>query len=277
MSLTAFVERKDIKAEIRRCFPKKPPWRVRKSPIVSVTTTKPQVLGSAIDYFVRLHAERVNRQPNTSTWLAVVGAEFASFESPLMKLRTQAWLHDARCRWQDYLERGVLTEPLLSACIRLGQLEHVYRAKRLGPKSFLPIEPADVEDMWGMAELAREQPWLTAEHRVLLNAKFCRWSKLIHGADCDLVVNDMIVELKTTKDTAISRRYLDQLIGYFILSRLDESSRFEREGVVTRLGIYFTRFGKLLSFSVDSLATAAQVDELTEVFRRRLDPGTSGR
>ncbi|RLJ00615.1 MAG: hypothetical protein DRP08_06425 [Candidatus Aenigmatarchaeota archaeon] len=44
----------------------------------------------------------------------------------------------------------------------------------------------------------------------ILNPTFGRASELVHGADCDLVIDDTIIDIKTTQETKFRRDYFSQ-------------------------------------------------------------------
>jgi hypothetical protein len=93
---------------------------------------------------------------------------------------------------------------------------------------------------------------LVSDGRTLLNPTFGAASRLVGGADADLICGDMLVDLKTVKTGSVQLYYCDQLLGYFILARyarrLDKSFPF-----INRLALYFARHGYLWTWSTKSL------------------------
>lgn len=63
----------------------------------------------------------------------------------------------------------------------------------------------------------------------------------IGGADIDLVVDDMILDIKTTVDGTCRREYLNQLLGYYLLYLEAGVSELPRRPSIRRLGLYLSR------------------------------------
>ncbi len=81
---------------------------------------------------------------------------------------------------------------------------------------------------------------------MLLNPVFAASSQLVGGADADLITGDLLVDIKTTKKSAIDVVHLDQLLGYLLLARKARSVD-PTFPVVDRVGLYYSRHGHLWS------------------------------
>ena len=79
---------------------------------------------------------------------------------------------------------------------------------------------------------------------LLLNPSFGEASLLVGGADADLISGDLLLELKATKADKMEAVSLDQLLGYFLLTRHRRrlAPTFPE---IKRFGIYFCRHGHL--------------------------------
>jgi hypothetical protein len=74
-----------------------------------------------------------------------------------------------------------------------------------------------------------------------LNPLFGNASHAVGGADADLIVGDLLLDVKTSKQGRIQAEDLDQLLGYFLLARHER--RADRQfPLVQRLGLYYARF-----------------------------------
>ena len=120
----------------------------------------------------------------------------------------------------------------------LGELDSVCRAMRLDPH-FQEAAPEDVEDLLALLALV---PWgeLLHPETLRLNRTFDASSRLVGGADADLISGEMMVDFKTTKSAKMEAASLDQLLGYLLLARhcRREDGAFP---VISRLGLYFVR------------------------------------
>src|SRR5262249_13957453 len=82
-------------------------------------------------------------------------------------------------------------------------------------------------------------------------------SKLVGGADADLIAGGMLVDFKTTKADEMQPKYLDQLLGYLLLARHQRRTdpRFPE---INRLALYFCRHACRWQF--DATAWTAHPD-----------------
>jgi hypothetical protein len=99
-----------------------------------------------------------------------------------------------------------------------------------------------------LSELAKlfceSQSALFTEDSAILNPTFGA-SRMLGGADADLIVKQRLIDIKTTKTKPTpGRQYLWQLAGY-VLSDLEDIYK------ISEVGFYFSRHGKSLTWSVD--------------------------
>ena len=123
--------------------------------------------------------------------------------------------------------------------VRLAKVDLIFRVALMDPT----FEDADRDDIAELVELLTIVPWeqLPGSDPPILNPALGGQALGI-GADADLISGDCLTEVKTTKNTSMSAEYLDQLLGYLILSRY----RRQTNGTfpnVGRLGLYFARHG----------------------------------
>lgn len=84
----------------------------------------------------------------------------------------------------------------------------------------------------------------------LLNPNFGEGSRLVQGADADVLIDDTLIEIKTTKKLEFKREYFDQLMGYFILNQVSGIGSLSPKPQINKLAVYFSRFGYLYTFNV---------------------------
>lgn len=95
---------------------------------------------------------------------------------------------------------------------------------------------------------------LRPRHRCVLNPALTAGPE-IGGADIDLIVDDMILDIKTTVDGTCRREYLNQLIGYYLLYREAGISELPRRPSIRRLGLYLSRQAQLIVWRVSDLGS----------------------
>ena len=111
--------------------------------------------------------------------------------------------------------------------------------------------PDDLADLRALIALVDESSF-KATRLCLLNPTFGAASKLVGGADADLLIDDCLVDIKTTKAPRLDPRDFFQLIGYYLLHGFDgiHCGRFRgAQSEINYLGIYFSRYGYLWKVS----------------------------
>jgi hypothetical protein len=100
---------------------------------------------------------------------------------------------------------------------------------------------------------------------LILNPNFQDSSKLVGGADADLLTGDLLVDFKTTKNNTMDGRDFDQLFGYFLLARNQRriDPTFPQ---VNRVGLYFSRHGYLQIWAGDHWTSHPQFPEIENWF-----------
>ena len=271
MSLKDFVRESDVRERLMAEF---------ETPFVAATpdlrapplTKNYSLVGTAFDYLLRFYIERLNPGAKTRTWIAEeaafgevgVGDELISLDEIVNKAKRQ---------YKDYLLSGNVTDDLLAATLKLGQLDPLRRRGDLfWDSSFFGklgrIDPLDITDLKQLIALVNPDLFRAAKCAIL-NPAFGRASHMMGGADCDLVIDDTLLEIKTTKRFAIEREYFNQLIGYYLLSRIGKIAGAPPAHSIRKLGIYFSRFGYLWTFDVTRAITESRLAHLTSWFKKR--------
>jgi hypothetical protein len=171
-------------------------------------------------------------------------------------------------------------EELLRLCYAMSWFEAVYRTGRLWPGTPLGDAKPDLDLSSLLAAVpAYAVADLTAQMRLAADAlgslRGAYPPEDVHtgptfagsinagGADADLIIGDLLLDVKATATATKARRedFL-QLIGYVLL---DYDDRYR----ITRMGIYLTRLGALITWTVseylDLLGARRPLAELREM------------
>jgi hypothetical protein len=145
----------------------------------------------------------------------------------------------------DYIKNCKLNDDIINCVVQLSQLDNAinrvgYIYPNLGKVDKLIVNELR-EDL---LKLAKTKDF-TSKSYCALNPVF-RALHLVVGADADLIIDDTLVDIKTIKSGRMDISQLYQLIGYFILSGVGGVDG--KKINITRLGIYFSRYGELLTF-----------------------------
>ena len=100
----------------------------------------------------------------------------------------------------------------------------------------------------------------------LLNPSFGEGSKLVGGADADFIINDMIVDIKTTMKLQQKRDHINQLLGYYILHEISGAGEYTPKLKITKIGVYFSRFAYLHVLDLDEIISKKSFPNFIEWF-----------
>jgi hypothetical protein len=183
VSLSTFVERKDVKEYLRLNVPK--PWFQVKAEIKAPPlTTSYGWTGTALDYAMRFYLQKLNGYAKARRWLAEESAATVATsrrESAHTKKRVRGIVETAKDCVHSYLKAKHDAKPnreLIRAAVDLAQLDLVYR---IGLLDLQPINDAMVEDIGNMLALVRPEDF-RAKRTCVLNPTFGAASELVGGA-----------------------------------------------------------------------------------------------
>lgn len=269
MSLKDFVSQPEVAARLKQILPT--PGLSAKPALQAPPLTKNySLVGSAFDYLLRFYVQRLNPCSKASKWIA----EYAAFEEAGVGKKVISLdkiIANAKRYHRKYLTSGLIPDELLASILALAQLDAVCRRPELlWDNSYFEklgeIDPQDIADLRQLITIVPVEDF-RATNICLLNPTFGAASELVGGADCDLVLDTTLVEIKTTKELSLSREYLNQLLGYAVLSRIGGISG-ARSQSVQAIGIYFSRFGYLWKFDLSHAITPHDLSEFTLWFKQ---------
>ena len=247
MSLTTFIAKPDVREKFSSEFTK-PKLQVKREIIAPPLTKNYPLVGTAFDYLMRFHIEYLN--PKTSKkdyWIAESALPLLSGE---YLEKGKVIIRQAKADVRSFLETGKHDDELLKSTLLLAGLDTVFRTKaKRGLEYIGLVDNQDVQDLKNLISAVDIQIF-KAQERCILNPSFGQASQLVGGADADLIIDDMLIEIKTIKKFELTRDYYNQLIGYFTLYYLEEKNLFrenpkKRLPLINKLGIYFSRYSYL--------------------------------
>lgn len=254
MSLTDFIADAVIRAELRAAFPRKPKFDLNGLPTLApLTSPRPGLLGTALDYVARFYCEHLNPFATSKKWVAYGGRlklELLGADDALIE-RADASLRAGRAAHKEVVASGTLDDDVMDAALRLAALDAIFRTGRFEDHWLDTPAQVDRDDLRAAVALLPHQSWLVASKRCLLNPIFGRASMLVGGADADLFLDDTLVELKMTKNLNLTREIYNQLLGYLVLQRIGGIGHLDNgKDQVARMGVYFARHGVFVSWDV---------------------------
>lgn len=283
MSLTSFVERPDVKKELSRRFPK-PRYSMGAPILAPPQTTNYSQVGTAFDYLLRWYVHRLNPEAVTSGWVAQAavdgplsplvdevtiyadgGLEVKS-QNPLHKKAKQI-LKSAKASCAQYLRSGKITDGLLGNVLLLAQMDAMVRPGYIVDEHFGKVDARDVADLKKLISVVDPQHF-KAKRLCILNPTFGEGSRLVGGADADILIDGTLIDIKTTKSPYFNQRYYHQLIGYLVVSRIGGVDGAPSKAKIHNVAVYFSRHAQLASYRVKDMLDEPELVSFAEWFRR---------
>ena len=214
------------------------------------------LVGTAFDYLVRSELKRLHPGAIENGFIAensialvdkriMLSGHFQALNARIGEKELHSMKNTAvkyRVERSAFIANGILNDDFIEATIRFARMDVVFRAG-LYDDVEKEVESLDIEDMRALYNLIPEE-LKKPDKGILLDPTFGKASAKVGGADVDLIIGDIMVDIKTTKDMKLDEYLWSQIVGYLIL--VDEAHR--NEGALPKienLGLYFSRYGYL--------------------------------
>lgn len=226
------------------------------------------LVGMAIDYLLRFELQREYQSKNIYTGDLV--AENAVHFDDKLKSDVTGLLASAKAISTAYVN-GAETVPTKEV-LDLARLENIVRG---GTKvidsvdAYLGQSDDDMEtDLEQMRQLAMSV--LTVDDYAVLNPVLANRGIV---ADADMIVDDALIDIKTTINPEFTQKFWRQLIGYLILLDIQEDIGGSTHGweitAPKKFGVYFSRSGDLTLLSTEPVYNHQSYPELREFVEQR--------
>jgi hypothetical protein len=291
MSLTSFLRNKDVKERFRQEF-QKPRFPVEKGLLAPPLTKRYGLVGTAFDYLLRFYVQYLNPDAIAGRWIAELSishplspllknvvldadSERISFTETAQTRQVRRIIEHAKKVQAEFLSSGEMADEVLESALLLAQLDPVFRAGFVDP-NIGTVHKEDVTDLRNLISIA-DTEMFRAQELCLLNPTFGEGSTLVGGADADLVIDDTIIDIKTTKALKLQRAYFDQLIGYYVLHEIAGVGELEPKPKISKVAIYYSRFAYLHVLELDEIVNGRTFPSFVRWFKDRASEGESRR
>lgn len=280
MSLTSFLQNKDIRAKFSQEFTK-PRFNLKKEILAPPVTKHYGLVGTAFDYLMRFYIEHLNPEAITSTWVAEHAVErmeklgLAFFQGSVVGIdsdllvKGERIISQARTVYSNYLKSGVMNNEVIRSALLLAQLDTYFRAG-IVDENFGVVDEGDIMDLQTLVSIINPDVF-RAKELCMLNPTFGEASQLVGGADADLVIDNMLIDIKTTSRLELKRDDFNQLVGYYILFNIGGIDDAPFEPKIERLVIYSSRYAELLVFPIREVIDERGIASFIEWFKMRAD------
>ena len=241
------------------------------------------LVGTAFDYLIRFQAEFKFPNSEKEEWVASLAlrkikelinkpeSQFYSFyyrnkkvdKSEFYKIAKKLF-QKAKSEYQKYLNTGYLSDNLYESIIILAQFDPIFR-RGVFLSGFGEIDQKDIVDLKKLVEIIPND-FFQIEKRCLLNPNFGIGSKIVFGADADLIIDDDLIDIKVTKEIDLKRTLFNQIIGYYFLSLIGGINGDKGNEKVKNICIYFARYGYLLKLSISDFLNEMEIIKFKSEF-----------
>lgn len=273
MSLTSILlNNKELRDKLKSEFPK-PEFNLASKIKAEPLSTNYSLVGAAFDYLMRFYLEYHNKDAliKRSSWVAESARKSLNFN--LLKIGNNNirigsnrdkiinaidlfliiddGFIEAESNYQKFILSGKITNKLIISCLFLGKLDSYYR-RRVIDENFETFDKAEVKDLKNLISIIKLENFIVKKN-LYINPSFGNGSTLVGGADADIIIDDTLIDIKVTKELKLERKYLNQIIGYYLLSLIGGINDNPNLKIINNIGIYFARHGELWTISVDSI------------------------
>jgi len=295
MSLTSFLKNKEVKEAFRREF-KKPRSTLRAQLLAPPLTNHYGLVGTAFDYLLRFYVKRLSPDVIEKRWVSetslhlLLSAQFYNlfgtpakqpFKQQLIEMfirnpllsdnrvfkKVSEIIKFAKNAYHKFIETGKMELNIFKAALLLAQVDLIYRVG-IVDENLGRVDENDIADLQNLISIVKPE-YFKANKVCILNPTFGKASSLVGGADCDLVIDDTIIEVKTTKRLKFVRDYFDQLVGYYILYQIGGIDGLPEGVQIKRLGVYFSRYAYLHYINVEDVIKQETFWPFVEWFKKQ--------
>ena len=283
MSLSSLIREREVRDRLRAIIKRPPKGRAPLELLAPPQSSNYQAVGIAFDYLLRFGVQRINPRSRANSWIAEDGLKalkdgegrtpeinVENFERSITRWFTKearivaearSYLQEARQLHTAFMAGAAPTDGLLKSAIRLAYLDLVFRdgGEYFDIQSMRSIKEENIADLWRLLSLVNPGNF-RANKACHLNPTFGGASRLVRGADADLLIDGRLIEIKTTSKSYVRPETFDQLVGYYFLLRLggmdirNRSIDYDREICrIEFLEVYMSRFGTLQVFPIKEL------------------------
>lgn len=278
MSLVTFIKNNaDVRERFKQEF-QKPRFQVHKELLAPPLTKHYSTVGTAFDYMLRFYLKRQNPDVlDTGHWIAEISLILLQ-KLPSVYLKAKKIVEQAKEREREFQKTGKITNALIESVLSLAYLDPIYRAGRGVEYIGRPIDPNDIEDVKQLLSIVRTETF-TANNLCILNPMFGKASELVSGADADIVIDNNLIDIKTTKNLQFRMADFHQIMGYYVLSRIDGFGDLLPKPDIKKVSIYFSRHAYLHILDIRDFVDEDTFPDFVEWFieRAKEEYGTSNR
>lgn len=232
----------------------------------STCITKTWVAKRAVDTFaIRMNDMDVNTYQTIMTEMFIEGAVGLSDNGDRYSIEGDSELYTAInnyifgvTAYNRYIKTGILSDEIFIASILLGRLDPIFRGGFIDPNLGIVFKN-DIQDLKNLICVLPNEEFIFKD-KCLLNPTFGSGSQIVKGADADLIIDNTLIDIKTTKSRMVTRDMFNQIVGYYVLSKFDNLYDIEK------VSLYFSRYGVKYTYNVKEIISEEDITTLKNIF-----------
>ena len=162
----------------------------------------------------------------------------------------------------------IIPDEMFAIAIKLSKLEQFYRSGKLA-KDFDYISDKDIDDLKALIKIF-DRAKLDAERYCLCGPYFSSKGIHVSGFDMDLVLDNTIVDIKTTSKRPVIESHIYQLVIYYLLSKVFGIEGYPVKQRIERIAIYYVRYDYMWSSDIKDLLDSKGEENLKKWIRARV-------
>lgn len=265
---TILKELKPKKSDFRTISGRKPFFNeITTHPYILETRYDASLVGSSFDYLARfMIARKISRNKTQAADIIVADAGLHKLlENGEVEDFDLEGVHKSCKNTVNAYIYGDTDDfnSLIRSAVFLSRLEHVFRSGLLPTREYLEEWFEEVpnninQDLTQLCNDFKTEFMNVLVHEdseVVFNPCFGRASELVGGADADIYIDETLYDLKTIKKNGYRGNDVMQIVGYYILDRIN-TEQFNKKPVgsgIKTLGFYKARFGEIELVDVSKL------------------------
>lgn len=223
---------------------------------------KAGLVGTAFDYVARFILKKYQYSingiiTNEKTYVAKKGLDILICKDDSKAEKAEQCYEKALDLIDEYIKTSnVDIVQIINVAIFLAKLEYVYRSGYIQNAEIIRIlftkesqnvidEIYNLQDSFEKNFINNHFKMKENPYTVFYNPTFGMCSAVVGGADADIIMDNTIIDFKTTKNLNSIKKDFEQILGYYLFSKnLNMES-------VDSISLYLVRYNKFVSYKFD--------------------------
>lgn len=156
---------------------------------------------------------------------------------------------------------------MIESALLLATLDPIFRVG-LGHEAIGSVHKLDIQDLRNLI-VAVDNKVFKAKKLCIINPTFGTASSLVGGADADLVIDDCLIDIKTTQNLSMERETFNQVLGYYVLHHIAGIDGARPKPNIKKIAIYFSRYAYLHIMPLSEIVNMKTFPKFVRWFKQK--------